>query len=298
MSEKNSPRKYFVCGGFGGLFQITVGYPMDTIKVRLQAMPLPKPGEPPLYTGTIDCVVKSVRTNGFKSLYRGMSTPLIFAGPINALNFCGFYLGKEIFESDPDNVHSMPELFAAGSISGIIASILTAPSEHVKCLLQAQDASGPHPKYKGSIDCFKQLYAEGGIKNIYKGTLATILRDVPAAGMYFMSYVAIKDVIVQQDASAGNKLMCTIFAGGFAGTCYWLVGMPADVLKTRLQSTPTGTYPNGVRDVFKRLMAIEGPSALYVGLTPVMIRAFPANAATFVGFELGLKLYDWIMPDL
>jgi len=31
-------------------------------------------------------------------------------------------------------------------------------------------------------------------------------------------------------------------AGGTAGVCNWLVAIPADVVKSRLQSAPTGTY--------------------------------------------------------
>lgn len=74
--------------------------------------------------------------------------------------------------------------------------------------------------------------------------------------------------------------------------------MPADVLKSRLQTAPEGTYPNGMRDVFKQLMQREGPTALYKGVTPVMIRAFPANAACFVGFELAVNFLDWVAPNL
>lgn len=37
--------------------------------------------------------------------------------------------------------------------------------------------------YKGPVDCARQLYRQGGIRSIYKGTAATLLRDVPASGM-------------------------------------------------------------------------------------------------------------------
>lgn len=44
---------------------------------------------------------------------------------------------------------------------------------------------------------------------------------------------------------------------------------------------PHGTYPNGIRDVFRHLIKEEGILALYRGVTPVMLRAFPANAVSF-----------------
>lgn len=34
MSEKASPIKYFISGGFGGICTVIAGHPLDTIKVR------------------------------------------------------------------------------------------------------------------------------------------------------------------------------------------------------------------------------------------------------------------------
>lgn len=61
---------------------------------------------------------------------------------------------------------------------------------------------------------------------------------------------------------------------------------------------PEGTYKHGIREVFVKLMKTEGPTALYKGVTPVMLRAFPANAACFMGFELAMKFLNWIAPSL
>ncbi|XP_022125839.2 congested-like trachea protein [Pieris rapae] len=298
MSEKSSPIKYFLSGGFGGVCTVLAGHPMDTIKVRLQTMPLPQPGQRALYAGTIDCFQKTVQREGFKGLYKGMSAPLTGVAPIFAISFFGFGLGKKLIKSDEEQILTRTELFAAGAFSGIFTTSIMAPGERIKCLLQIQQGGSGPQKYSGMLDCARQLYAEGGIKSIYKGSVATILRDVPASGMYFMTYEWVKEVLVPEDASAKLKMLATVVAGGCAGIANWLVGMPADVLKSRLQTAPEGTYPNGMRDVFKQLIEKEGPTALYKGVAPVMIRAFPANAACFVGFELAIKFLDWVAPNL
>lgn len=63
-------------------------------------------------------------------------------------------------------------------------------------------------------------------------------------------------------------------------------------------AAPEGTYKNGIRDVFRELMRREGPLALYKGVTPVMLRAFPANAACFIGFEIAMRFLNWAAPNL
>jgi solute carrier family 25 carnitine/acylcarnitine transporter 20/29 len=65
---------------------------------------------------------------------------------------------------------------------------------------------------------------------------------------------------------------------GMAGVAMWTIAIPPDVLKSRLQSAPAGTY-KGTADVLRVLLKTEGPQALFKGLGPAMLRAFPANAA-------------------
>ena len=44
--------------------------------------------------------------------------------------------------------------------------------------VQIQQVSRRKAHYSSSIDCVKQLYPEGGIRNVYKGYVATMLRGV------------------------------------------------------------------------------------------------------------------------
>lgn len=80
------------------------------------------------------------------------------------------------------------QIFYAGLLSGVFTTSIMAPGERIKCLLQIQSASNAEKKYSGTFDCAKKLYREGGIRSIYKGTAATLLRDVPASGAYFATY--------------------------------------------------------------------------------------------------------------
>lgn len=95
MSENVSPIKYFLSGGFGGICTVLAGHPLDTIKVRLQTMPLPVNGQAPLYAGTLDCAKKTIRNEGFRGLYKGMSAPIAGVAPIFAMSFFWFWCGKK-----------------------------------------------------------------------------------------------------------------------------------------------------------------------------------------------------------
>lgn len=241
---KSNPYKDFVSGGVGGVCLVVAGHPLDTIKVRLQTMPPIKPGETPLYKGTFDCAMQTIRKEGFFGLYKGMSAPVAGVTPMFAVCFLGFGVGKKLQQKSPDQDLTYLQFFKAGMLAGVFTTAIMTPGERIKCLLQIQ-ADSKVKKYAGPIDCAKQLYREGGIRSIYRGTAATLLRDVPASGMYFMTYEWLQHVLTPKGHDRNElSVSRTLTAGGFAGMFNWLVAIPPDVLKSRLQTAPAGTYPN------------------------------------------------------
>jgi solute carrier family 25 (mitochondrial carnitine/acylcarnitine transporter), member 20/29 len=59
----------------------------------------------------------------------------------------------------------------------------------------------------------------------------------------------------------------------------------------KIFSAPEGKY-RGIVDVYRELIRTEGIGALYKGFTPVILRAFPANAACFLGVEVSMKFMN------
>ena len=90
--------KTSLAGGFGGFFVVVFGHPFDTTKVRLQTMPRPLPGQPPLYIGPLDCVRKTLKYEGIRGFFKGMSAPFVSVAPIYMLSFAGFALGQRIVQ--------------------------------------------------------------------------------------------------------------------------------------------------------------------------------------------------------
>ncbi|PIK40743.1 putative mitochondrial carnitine/acylcarnitine carrier protein [Apostichopus japonicus] len=332
MTSNTSPVKNFLAGGFGGVCLVGAGHPLDTIKVRLQTQP-----NPPLYSGAFDCGKQIVMKESFFGLYKGMLAPILGVTPMYATCFLGYGIGKSLQTPDANGELRPHQLFAAGMMAGVFTTSIMAPGERVKCLLQIQASTKGPPKYAGPWDCMRQIYREAGLfkasteepwlhyseTHLKYGELCSsskmlihlrlyekistrsvlllsqkFLFDVPASGMYFMSYEMLKKAITPEGKTSDQLGPGRIlFAGGMAGIFNWMVAIAPDTLKSRYQTAPEGTY-TGIRQVFVEMVRTEGAGSLFKGLTPVMLRAFPANAACFLGFELAMKFLNWAAPNL
>ncbi|XP_016927616.3 mitochondrial magnesium exporter 1 [Drosophila suzukii] len=283
--DKSNPVKSFIAGGVGGMCNVLVGYPLDTIKVRLQTMPTPFPGQPPRYKGVIDCTARIFRQEGIRGFYRGISAPLVGVTPIYAVDFAVYAAGKRLFQTDDHIKLTYPQIFVAGALAGVCSALVTVPSDRIKVLLQTQTVSSGPLLYNGTMDTAAKLYRQGGIRSLFKGTCACILRDSPT-GFYFVTYEFLQELARNKSKTGQISTASTILSGGTAGIVFWTLAVPFDVLKSRLQSAPEGTYKHGIRSVFRKLMATEGPKALFRGILPILLRAFPSTAAVFFGVEL------------
>ena len=186
---------------------------------------------------------------------------------------------------------NLTEISIAGGISALPTTVIMAPTERIKCLLQVQSHAAGKPQYSGMMDCALQVYRSGGITSVYKGTALTLMRDVPGSIAWFGTYEIVKRELVKfQGIDDPSKLspLAVMVAGGFAGMACWSVSIPADTLKSRYQTAPEGKYRN-LLHVYSTLIKEEGAIGLFTGFRPAMIRAFPANAACFLGMEVSRK---------
>jgi len=158
-------------------------------------------------------------------------------------------------------------------------------------VLQVQGQGGSGTQYKGVFDCIRGLYKEGGLRSIFRGSVATVARDGPGSAAYFAAYEVAKKALTPAGGDGQLNLGAVVMAGGTAGVAMWAIAIPPDVIKSRIQSAPSGTY-SGFMDCARKTIAADGVSALWKGFGPAMARAFPANAATFLGVEYCRQALD------
>ncbi|KAF2807845.1 mitochondrial carrier [Mytilinidion resinicola] len=280
-----------VAGGVGGVCAVVVGHPFDLVKVRLQT------AEKGVYSGAMDVVRRTIAREGLaRGLYAGVSAPLVGVTPMFAVSFWGYDVGKNLVKSVStveNNQFSVAQTSAAGFFSAIPMTVITAPFERVKVLLQIQGQKelkpGEKPKYAGGVDVVRQLYKEGGIRSVFRGSAMTLARDGPGSAAYFAAYEVIKRRLTPKnsDGTPGKlSLTAVCVAGGAAGVAMWIPVFPVDTIKSRLQSAEGRPTIGGVvREIYGR----GGLKAFFPGIGPALARAVPANAATFLGVELAQK---------
>ncbi|XP_032595569.1 mitochondrial basic amino acids transporter isoform X2 [Drosophila grimshawi] len=161
----------FIAGLFGGIAGVLVGHPFDTVKVHMQT-DNPKN---PKYKGTFHCLKTIFLVDNVRGLYRGISSPIMGIGLVNAIVF-GVYGNVQKIS---DNPNSLMSHFWAGATAGLAQSLICAPMELAKTRLQLSRHIKNQRKFKGTIDCLINVQRTEGIKGTFRGLTATILRDIP-----------------------------------------------------------------------------------------------------------------------
>ena len=118
---------------------------------------------------------------------------------------------------------------------------------------------------------------------MYRGTAATLSRDVPFSILFFPGYANLKKALA--DESGQNSIGSLLVAGGGAGSVAAALVTPTDVVKTRLQLVGGKEKYKSMPNAFRTIMAEEGFFALYKGAVPRMVVVGPLFAITLLSFE-------------
>lgn len=90
----NSTSNKLLSGGLSGVSAVTLTYPTDLVRKRLQMQGFD--ASVPKYTGIIDCVRKLHSIGGYKELYRGLIPTYIRLFPCFAIQFWCLETGKQL----------------------------------------------------------------------------------------------------------------------------------------------------------------------------------------------------------
>ena len=98
--SKTSFRLHMVSAMGAGLAVALVSSPVDVVKTRIMNQKVVgKNGT--LYRGAVECLVKTVKTEGIFGLYKGFLPNWLRAGPQTLITFCIFEQLRKIFDISP-----------------------------------------------------------------------------------------------------------------------------------------------------------------------------------------------------
>ncbi|KZT07139.1 mitochondrial carrier [Laetiporus sulphureus 93-53] len=276
----------FFAGTVAGMAALAVGFPFDTVKVRFQAA-----AEAHKYTSTFEALFTILRQERLTGIFRGIASPLLTAAPLNGLVFASYRLLMKAQLSSDDMIPTLTQVALAGAGSGIIATLITAPTELIKTQQQIFQSSASYSALPRrpltARDVALQIFRTHGLSGLYRGITATALRDI-GYGTYFGAYEATMRYWPRAPGQETAPWYAQLLAGALAGIAGWVVTFPFDVVKTRVQSTLGATPENPYRNTWSTIVAsyrAEGLGVFFRGLAPTLIRAVPVNMVTFTTFE-------------
>lgn len=122
----------------------------------------------------------------------------------------------------------------AGAVTGLCIAFIETPIDLVKTKLQTviiRNRLNPSekPLYTGVKDCVNHIYSRYGIRGIYQGLPATVIRNVPANALFFPVSELLQRRFADQAGILPSQipLQQRLIAGACAGLCYWVGTYPS-----------------------------------------------------------------------
>ncbi|XP_045564450.1 mitochondrial glutamate carrier 1 isoform X1 [Salmo salar] len=230
-----------------------------------------------------DCLIKTIKSEGYFGMYRGAAVNLTLVTPEKAIKLAANDFFRQHLSKDGQKLTLLREMLA-GCGAGTCQVIITTPMEMLK--IQLQDAGRIEAQRKlmsqaavgapggpvelrshTAMQLTRELLRSQGIAGLYKGLGATLLRDVPFSIIYFPLFANLNS-LGGRGADGPAPFYVSFASGCIAGSTAAVAVNPVDVIKTRIQTMTRGSQEDtysGVTDCIRKILRQEGPSAFLKG---------------------------------
>jgi len=193
-------------GCAGGIANVVVGQPLDTIKVKLQTFPR-------LYSSALVCGYRTLQQEGVVGLYAGTGPALVANIAEDALLFLAYGATQRMAVKQLKGLDGMSEEAAilaltpfenacAGSVASVACGVVLTPVELVKCRLQALREKavieGRTVKRIGSMRLTGRIIKHEGPSALFKGLEASLVRKTIGYFFFFGAYELSRDAFVSK----------------------------------------------------------------------------------------------------
>ena len=179
---------YLTAGGAAGATSLTVSYPLEYTYTRMAA------DVGLQYKGMQDCIMKTVKADGIKGLYRGYG-PSVAGIVVYRAGYFGLYdYSKTLLPAlELKGPVLVMTKFGMALAIDIFSAMLAYPLDTVRRDMMMQ--SGAKEKlYDSARGCLTYILKKDGVAGLYKGVMMNNIRAVGSA-MVLVIYDELKDVL-------------------------------------------------------------------------------------------------------
>jgi len=250
----------------------------------------------PTYRTPLHCIRAIFENEGWKAFYKGTTAPFLAAGICTSVRFCVNDFTKKIMRRinaqrgvENPYVVTSPQLAIWGAFAGIANSCFTTPIEHARILVQAQSSlTEPRLRFKGSFHALSRVYKDYGFRDVYRGFMITMWRDIAFSMTFFGIYDIMKNKTC--DLTKRPNLPWLMVLGSIWGVLSWIPAYSFDVVKTKIQLEPfRAPFYHSSLDCYKKTYAKDGIKGFTMGLGPCLARTFLTSATVVGVYEVILR---------
>ncbi|XP_013865582.1 peroxisomal membrane protein PMP34 [Austrofundulus limnaeus] len=277
-----------VAGAMGSVTAMTVFFPLDTAKSRLQVDDKRKSKSTPVILAEI------AKEEGFLSLYRGWFPVISSLCCSNFVYFYTFNALKKAAASGPGKPRPSRDLLM-GIAAGVVNVILTTPMWVVNTRLKLQGVRFRNEdlhltQYRGIFDAFSQIISNEGVRTLWNGVLPSLVLVLKPA-VQFMIYEAMKRRAGKgaRKISSANIFLIGAVAKAIATTAtYPLQTVQAILRFGQYKGDGKGGLMGSLSTIFflfVERVRTHGFLGLYKGLEAKLLQTVLTAALMFVVYE-------------
>lgn len=283
-------------GGIAGIVGVSIVFPLDLVKTRLQNQTKGPSGELQ-YKSMLDCFKKTYAAEGYFGMYRGSAVNILLITPEKAIKLAANDMFRH-YLTLPNGSLPVSRQMVAGGMAGACQIVITTPMELLKIQMQDAGRVAAQAKAEGktfqrttAFELTKQLLKERGILGLYKGVTATAGRDVSFSVIYFPLFATLNALGPKEPGAEHPVFWWSFLCGCASGSAAALSVNPLDVVKTRMQTLTKGSGERqytSIADCITTTLKHEGPKAFFKGGACRMIVIAPLFGIAQTVYYLGI----------
>mmetsp|Transcript_24438 Transcript_24438/g.34258 ORF Transcript_24438/g.34258 Transcript_24438/m.34258 type:complete len:319 (+) Transcript_24438:52-1008(+) len=295
-NASNSAAVHALAGSGGGVLAYMLTYPLGTISTRLQVQTSndQSSDQSHVYQGTVDAILKIIKSEGWQGLYSGYSAGLTAVAATQGIYYYWYEWIRAYVEDvmKSKNLQFSKDLvnLAIAAVAGSITATLTNPLwvVNVRMTLQKKNLDKTkNEKPKGFFAVMSDMVRDEGLTSFWKGIVpALILVSNPA-----IQYMVFEKLKAMYEAKRpGQKLtpLHHFLLGAIGKTIATIITYPYIVVKSRLQmkqpSNNNQPAYQGTSDVLSKIWANEGFFGFFKGMQSKIVQSV-LNAAFLFYFK-------------